>query len=259
MKRLLSPGIILTLVIMLVLPVSCSNFSLVAGSGNIITRTFDLTNFSQVEVTNAFEIELTRADSYSVSITAYENLFDHMNISRSGDTLNIKMKPGTYTNTNLKATVSLPQLKRLTLSGAAHGSAKGFQSNQDFQLVESGASTLEVDIQAGNTTINNSGASKTTGLLRAQDIDVEVSGASSVDLEGSGNNLKLTASGASTANLPDFALQNANVNFSGASRGTINVTGSLDVELSGASALNYSGNPSLGRVNVTGASSLNQK
>jgi hypothetical protein len=60
-------------------------------------------------------------------------------------------------------------------------------------------------------------------------------------------------------NSQDFQIQNANVNVSGASQVTIYTRGSLNVEVSGASSLVYSGSPTMGKVNVTGASKINSK
>jgi hypothetical protein len=64
------------------------------------------------------------------------------------------------------------------------------------------------------------------------------------------------ASGASDVDLVDFAVQSADVQASGASKVTVHVTGRLNVEASGASHVRYRGNPNLGRVDTSGASSV---
>jgi hypothetical protein len=59
--------------------------------------------------------------------------------------------------------------------------------------------------------------------------------------------------------LADFQIDDANVNLSGASHATVNLNGTLNVEASGASSLEYIGNPTLGNVNTSGGSSVNKR
>ena len=55
----------------------------VTGSGNPITENYNFSNFTRVEVGYAFEVDITRSASYSVSITAADNLFDYIEVSIS--------------------------------------------------------------------------------------------------------------------------------------------------------------------------------
>jgi len=47
--------------------------------------------------------------------------------------------------------------------------------------------------------------------------------------------------------------------LSGASNASIQVNGKLDLELSGASRLTLGGNPTMGKVQISGASSLSRR
>jgi len=78
-------------------------------------------------------------------------------------------------------------------------------------------------------------------------------------LDGSANDMVASVSGASRLNLDDFTVNNADVSFSGASSGTINLDGRLDADLSGASRLSYIGEPTMGTINTSGASTLSKK
>jgi len=104
-----------------------------------------------------------------------------------------------------------------------------------------------------------SGASRVTGDITAGDVEFDISGASTIQLEGSANDIIADVSGASRFNLDDFTVNNADVDFSGASSGTINLDGRLDADLSGASRLWYIGEPVMGIINVSGASTLSKK
>jgi len=233
----------------------------VTGSGDVLTREMEYRDFNNLEISHAFRAEISHADSFSVSITADENMMEYLDVRQRGDTLYIGLKSGySYVSTTHRATVTMPELRRLELSGASRGKMNGFSSAQPLSLNISGASSLELnDITAGDSKFNVSGASKVSGSIQTADSGLGVSGAGSVGLNGSAEDIIAEASGASTMELDDFRVNNAKVELSGASRATVNVSGQLDVDLSGASRLSYSGSPTLGEVTVSGGSTLSKK
>jgi len=211
----------------------------VTGSGVVVTKGLDLSGFDQVEVSGAFVADVTRGDTYSVVVRVDENLEEHLRVQAAGRTLEVGLAPslsilGTATT---EVEITMPELARSELSGATQGTISGFESTADLSVEVSGASKLGGDIQAG-------------------DARFEVSGASTVDLSGSDGALVLDVSGASTADLSDFAVDDANVEASGAGSATVNATGRLDAEASGASRIQYLGTPTLGRVESSGASTV---
>ena len=234
---------------------------LVTGSGNLKTEEMDFSEFTRVEVGSAFEVEITQSDSYSVSITADDNLFKHIEVSKEGKILKIGLKPRiTFGSVTLKAKITMPQLRGLGLSGATRGTVSGFSSTENLDIDVSGASSVELaDVSAGDVKFDVSGASKVTGDIIAGDTDFDIDGASTVQLEGSAGDMVVEAGGASRVKLSGFTINNANINLSGASTGTVNLDGRLDANLSGASKLEYIGEPTLGTMNITGASTLNKK
>jgi len=59
----------------------------VTGSGTLDTQEMDFSDFTRVEVGYAFEVEIVRSDSYTVSITADDILFEYVQVSKEGETL----------------------------------------------------------------------------------------------------------------------------------------------------------------------------
>ena len=49
----------------------------IEGSGNIVTRTMEFSDFTAVEVGGGFRVEITQSSSYSVRVTADNNTFDY--------------------------------------------------------------------------------------------------------------------------------------------------------------------------------------
>ena len=235
---------VLALALVAVLLVGCVPLgptTSITGSGHPMTKDFDLAGFTKVAAGSAFQVEITQGDGYSVSVTVDDNLVDRLDVTKSGDTLRIYLKPSTsIRNVNMSAKVTMPELTGLDLSGATRTNIAGFSSGKSLDIKVSGASRLQGDIKSGNARF-------------------DVSGASTMDLQGSAGNLDLTVSGASTATLDEFASKNTSVEASGASHATVNASGTLNVEASGASSVTYVGQPANLKVNTSGASTVRQK
>jgi hypothetical protein len=210
------------------------------GSGDLETRVLDLSGFNRVEVGPAFYVEISQSDLYSVSITADDNLIDFVDVSRSGDTLRIGLTPGDRSFTTLRAEITMPDLYRVELYAATSCEVEGFSFSHDFTLDLSAASTLIGDMEVGNA-------------------DFDLSAASSVRLRGLAGDIRVDAGAASEVELGDFPVDNADVKLSGASHGTVRLDGRLDAEVSGASTLEYIGQPTIGDIEVTGASTLRKR
>jgi hypothetical protein len=211
------------------------------GSGNLVTSEMNLSGFTRLVISHAFVADVTQSDSYSVVITVDDNLVDHLDVSKRGDTLYVGMdNTSLFGDVTLRAKITMPTLEALEASGASKVTATGFRSSTRLDLEASGASSIGGEIDCG-------------------DVQVRVSGASSVTLDGSGGNGDIGVSGASRARLEGFALQDADVEASGASSATVNVAGQLNAQASGASTILYVGNPRLGRIEQSGASSVKPK
>jgi hypothetical protein len=231
----------------------------IVGSGPTTTRDFDFSNFSKLEIGSAFEFTITQSSDFSVSLSFPESLGNYLDVTQTGDTVRVALKPITFSTSRPKAKITMPDITDLNLSGASTGKISGFNFTHDLNVEASGASNVNFDMQAGNTTFDVSGASRISGKLDSSDSNMKFSGASRAQLFGSAGNLKLDASGASNLDLSQWPLQDADVVLSGASHSSVDLSGTLDVNLSGASTLEYTGSPQLGTVNVTGASTLRKK
>jgi hypothetical protein len=238
----------------------CIRVDVSEESGDAVTREFDYTGFTRIEVGYAFKADITRSDNYSVSVTINEKMADRLKVTKNGDTLQIGLKEPAWNFWGVRSRplvrITLPDLRGLELSGASEGNIRGFKSSRDFTLDVSGASNLDIDMETLGFYGVISGASGLSGYLKSGLCDVEISGASHMTLTGTGGDTKLNVSGASHAYLENYTVVNADIELSGASQGRLEVSGRLDAEISGASHFEYGGNPVLGRIDISGASSI---
>lgn len=213
----------------------------ITGSGRTVTETFDLAGFSRLVVGSTFQVSVTRGDQHRVLATVDDNLVEHLDISRSGETLNIRLKPNlSVDHATLKVDVTMPDLLGLDAGGASRTTLAGFSSDKSLEAEVDGASTVRGEITSGDTRFRAAGASR-------------------IELQGGAQNLRVKASGASSVNLDRFTSNGTGVEASGASHVTVNARGNLEVRASGASSVRYVGTPASVSSQVTGASSVKQK
>jgi len=223
-----------------VLLFSCSLFG-IQGSGNIVESQYTFTDFTSVNASHTCDVTIVKGDTFSIVVSVDDNIVPHLETYVSGNTLNIDLESGySYNNIDFKATVVMPQLSYINISGASEASVSGFENSGDFQATISGASKTNIDfISSQKILCDVSGASKLTitSLSSSGDINIECSGASKCDLR-------------------NISADNGTVDISGASTAYVYVSGSLSGEVSGASELYYSGTPATSSIDISGASEM---
>jgi hypothetical protein len=193
----------------------------ITGSGNVITQEEAIADFDKLDISNGFQVDVSRGDSFSVVIRVNDNLVEHLQVAKRGSTLDIGLKPGRFYNlrdATLEADIKMPELIGLDLSGGSHGTVTGFESTRDLVL--------------------------------------DLSGGSHATLAGAAGDVTIDASGGSEADLSGFSVADASVEASGGSEVTVNVSGRLDADASGGSRVFYLGSPALGKIDESGGSTV---
>lgn len=208
------------------------------GSGKEGKKEIKVADFDVIELGLPMHIIAKQGKAFSVVITGDDNLLEIPKVEKEGNVLKVSAARKSWSAKKpLTAQITLPALQGVHVNGASRMTIQDFTSSKDFSATVTGASKLE-------------------GSIESKTVKLDASGACNVKLSGSAKQAKLTASGASRLQLGDFALETAKVKLSGASNATINVTSKLDYSLSGASRLQYQGNPTIGEAHSSGVSSV---
>ena len=213
------------------------------GSGNMVTQEKSITGFDKVDVSQGFEVDIRQGDAFSVVISIDDNVVQYLRVLKQGRTLKIgleSLRLYDIQNVTMEATITMPELTGLDLSGGSHVAIAGFSSAKAVVVDLSGGSHLRGDIEAG-------------------DARFDLSGGSEVTLTGSAGDVTIDASGGSHVELADLSVADANVDASGGSGATVNPSGRLDADASGGSHVYYLGSPTLGRIDTSSRSSVERK
>jgi Putative auto-transporter adhesin, head GIN domain len=256
----------------------------IVGSGKPATKTWNLADFTAIEIHQPFRAAVTRADRFAVSVTADDNVLVHVEVTKEGAQLRVGLEDGlTYRlgRDSLKLSIALPVLEAIVLTGTAHATIQGFDSDRPFHARLNGASTLDGSIRArdvrfdvhGASSLKLSGSAYDARLLahgaskleladwqvKGEKLTIDIHGASSARLQGSAKAATLKAEGASHLRLSDLTLEAADVVLTGASNAKIRVKSLLNYEISSASRLEYLGEPTIGKAKRSGASSVSHR
>jgi hypothetical protein len=207
---------------------SIGNFSLnlfsfnekVAGSGNIQTAGREVSNFTKIDVSGVFKVEVTLQRDFDVKVEADDNLIQFIRTEVNDQTLEIESEKSLSSSNPIIVKVSAPNIEALEISGA---------------------SKIEIaNVNNDSLTVNSSGASK-------------------IKIEGITKNLTVDSSGASIIDADYLKSENAVIDSSGASKINVFVSDTLEVDLSGASYVYYSGSPKNLKKKTSGVSCVSEK
>lgn len=205
--------------------------TLITGSGNDITLTFDHINFDMIEIGSAFEADIIFSENFSIEARIDDNLEDYVIVEKNGDILKVMLSRNvSYRDITNEVTIKLPDLQKIEIDGAVKADIIGFNIDHSIEINVKGASRLTANINTG-------------------DLDINTEGASRLILKGIGGKADIIANGAANIDLEDFLTGDTEVIADGASTVTVYPNGTLTGSVSGSSTLYYIGDPT--EVNVT--------
>jgi hypothetical protein len=231
--------IMLSVLFIAVLLTGCLPTTL-TGSGNVVTQEEAITDFDKVDISNSFDVDISQGESFDVIISVDDNLVEHLQVVKQGDTLKIGLNPNRnyrIRDATMEAEVTMPELIGLDLSEASHANITGFKSAKALSADLSSSSSLQGDIETG-------------------DVIIDLSSSSEMTLAGSGGDATIDLSSSSELDLSEFDVENARVNASSSSSATVNVSGSLNVDASSASDVYYLGDPTIGEIDTSSGASV---
>ncbi len=216
---------------------SCRNLKCVRGSGNISTENRKADEFSKLDVSGAFKVHLKQDSSLTISIKGDDNLLKYVSTSVEGGELRIKSKKNFCDADSIVINIGIKSLSAIGASGAVEVSSYGKITTGDISFDLSGATKVNLDLNAAKVTTEGSGMSE-------------------LNLTGQAASHHVEASGVSKLNAFDFVVGDYDINTSGVSNCKINVLKTLNVHSSGAADIEYKGSPATVNNDKSGASSI---
>jgi hypothetical protein len=214
----------------------------IKGNGNIKTDERSVSAFDELEVHGAIHLYISQGPLQPVRIEGDENLLQYVAIVEQGDRLEFKTKEGYNLDPSgdLKVYVTTPELRHINVTGATRvESQTKISSNNNMSLHSSGASHINLEIDA-------------------PEISADLSGSGEIQLKGETKRLTLDISGAANALCFGLLTEETNVEISGAGNAEVYASKELEAHVSGAGNVRYKGEVKNIKQEVSGAGTVSR-
>ncbi len=207
-----------------------SKTTISSGTGVSVEDEYGFSEFSRIDISGAYELNITKGNQYAVSVEADKETRANLEISMEDETLNIEHSEDNWIRKNwkdrkLKINITMPNLSKLDAAGAGKIYLIGFNESE--------------------MTLNLTGAVSAEGRIDCQDLNLNITGASELELIGIGDRLDAELLGASSLKAYLFSAKTGKVEATGASNAKVNISDYLEIDETLASSVDYKGNPSV--------------
>ncbi len=207
------------------------------------TELRDVDEFTSLQVSSIYNVDVRQGDTYSVELEAAPELLGRAVTEVRRGVLTLKLDDGGRSkfgkNDEIRAVVTLPVLEAVGISGAADVRSEVTWEADGFAIDASGASDLTLVLEVGSLAINGSGASD-------------------IMLSGTATTVAITSSGDCDVEAGNLTAQDVTASSSGASDIVIRCERSMTADASGASDIEYSGSVTRVQANASGAADIDR-
>lgn len=234
----------------------------ITGSGNIITRSVNIADFSRIETSRAVHLVVEKRSGRKAIIEADDNIMPYVIVEVDGGCLNVGIDDDIKSLNNVTVKVTVPSDGNISAISASSASRVTVEteikspklmldasSAANINITKSDVGTCSIDassaanvegaIKADNCVIDMSSASDVNVALLAVKCDVTATSAASATLSGEAGDIEITVSSAAKVDAMDLNARNADVSAS--SGGSIKITcmKSIDASASSGGSVKY--------------------
>jgi hypothetical protein len=209
----------------------------VKGSGNEASEDRKVGGFTKLDVSGGYKIILKQDSSLTIHVTADDNVLKYIRTEVNGDVLKISTKKNICAKKAIALVIGIRNLEDIKGSGAIEIGSDSKLNLKDISIKLSGAGKLNLNLSAVN-------------------VITEGSGTTEIDLTGQATSHTVKLVGTGKLNALDFVVGTYDVETTGASECKINVMNELNIHTTGASNIEYRGNPAHVNSSKTGAATI---
>lgn len=191
------------------------------ASGVTKTESRDVAAFKNIFIKAGADVIIHQGDTYSLSVTADENMLPYISTTTdNGGTLHIENEKCNCPGI-VEVELTIPDLETMHISGSGN-----IVFPEDFNF---------------NT------------------FTVHISGSGVLNVKGTAQNMDVHVSGACDLKAADLKAENVGIHVSGSCKADVYADNKLDVTISGAGTVRYSGNAQDIHQNISGSGNISRK
>jgi hypothetical protein len=280
MKRTgLIVGMVMALVVLGSMACCGVGFGAVYGSGHVVEKTFEVSDFSGVDLMTVGDLYIEMGEEEGLRIEAEDNLIEYFWVEAAGGTLKIDTRPSVLFSAKrpIKFYLTAKKLDTIVLSGSGNIDAPDLEGEQisitingsgdlraddlsadQIALEVDGSGNLDIEgCQAGRQEIDVSGSGDVRiDDLEADELQVRIDGSGNVRISsGKVDEQRVAVRGSGDYHAPALASEESDVTLTGSGSADVRVSERLEVKITGSGDTSYIGNPDISRT-ITGSGDL---
>ena len=176
----------------------------IKGSGNIISESRELNNFTSIMLLGSIDVNIKTSESNNCVVVADDNLIPYIKTEVVNNKLNISLNESYASEEKLVVNINTPNYDEVSLSGSGNINILDFKNN--------------------NLSLNISGSGNITGNGEVETLVVKIN--------GSGNLMS-----------KEIKSKSATITINGSGDGEVFASDSISAKINGSGNIKYFGNP----------------
>jgi len=188
----------------------------------------DISGVKEIHIDLACNATLIQGEKASVAITGDDDALEDVYVKLKGDVLVIGNDRHHQHKNDVKVSITIPELKKLSIGGAVDITTPTQVKFDNFELEVSGVADLDIKLLSKMLNLEASGVISGEIIGETKDLKMEISGVGKIDASG-------------------FKAENCEIEVSGVAKADVYVTEKLDASVSGMGNIHYLGRPIINR------------
>ncbi len=195
---------------------SCSKDT-ITGSGDLISETRNVANFTKLKSQGVFEVMIIQGDNQSIEVIADNNIIHKVKTIVVNNELRLYLDDDdNYGNISVQINITSPSINSLKNYGAGYILALDIDTSDSFYVFNSGSGEIRIEGSAPRLTLENEGSGTFEGFLfTVDDCNVKIIGSGDCNINCA-NNLNVHIEGSGDVHYIGTPIIETNISGSGA-------------------------------------------
>lgn len=213
-----------------------------------------------VDLDGVINLKIKQGPVASLTLYGEADALKKVTVEQSGDTLHIgtvKQRTINFGNRQeLRAELTLPNLRQLTSGGVGATDIKGF-SGDSVRVALEGAGTVNLNAQYRNVNVRLGGVgSMTVNAGNSDNVDLDLHGAGHIEMSGQTRQLHVNLGGVGGLDAQQLKADAVDVHMTGLGSASVYAKSSASMKLSGLGSATVYGNPANRKASTQGMGSI---
>lgn len=231
----------------------------VRGTGDVTNKTYEVSNFSGIDVSGGFDVDLVQGSSESLVLSAQENLFEYLTVEVVGGILKVYVERNIIQTKGMKAKIYLKSINSLKVSGGGDVSSENTLDFANLAVEISGGGDLKTNLKTGELKCHLSGGGDANINGEIGTYDLNISGGGDLQSEITSGIIQCSVTGGGDVTLKGQGKStNANISISGGGDLKMDIDAEdVKCSLNGGGDATLSGNANNLDISISGGGDVN--